>query len=258
MNYMPDTIHDNVGSLPVSGSFTHVAGYTSGTPDIQWTNADWLRYPNKVHVRIEQGYGGFIPDMSSYDGLDVERGAWTPQTAAEEIVRRALAGYPETFVYANDGDLANTVAAVGSFNPQYLKKMSCGLANWNDSAAEAEKIVGTLVHGVVCRYVQFASPSSNPNTLIPGTGVTLAQANCDLSVVQASWNPVVVPKRPPVSYEEEDMRIVRVQGQPEVYLATGSGLRHIPTTAILAELITGGVPEMTVSAASLSWLLGES
>ena len=43
------------------------------------------------------------------------------------------------------------------------------------------------------KAVQWASPSSNPGTLVPGTGLTLTQANCDLSVADKSWPSVPPP-----------------------------------------------------------------
>jgi hypothetical protein len=35
--------------------------------------------------------------------------------------------------------------------------------------------------------VQWAAPQSNPDTLIPGSSLTLADGNCDLSVTAPGW-----------------------------------------------------------------------
>jgi hypothetical protein len=192
---MPDFTHGAVGNVPANGPYTHVAGYTSGTSGIVWTASDWEKYPNQVHIRIEQGYGGFTPNMADYDVLDIENGAWTPETAATEVKRRVEAGYVGTTLYAGDADLAATAVLIKAFGDAvWVGHVDCVLANWNLNQAQAGAIVGTEVHGMTCRAVQWASPSSNPNTVLPGTTLTLKQANVDLNVVQSSWKPVVVPR----------------------------------------------------------------
>lgn len=194
---MSDTIHDNVKNLNPNGPFTHVAGYTSGTPDIMWTAADWSRFPRQHHIRIEQGYGGFTPNMADYDVLDIENGAWTPEAAANEVKRRVDAGYQWTYLYGNRTDLeaaANLIKAMGDH--YWIGHVGCGLADWNLNEEEAAAIVGTFVAGMTCYWVQWASPSSNPNTVLPGTSMTLSQANVDLSAVDPTWNPVTVPVKP--------------------------------------------------------------
>ena len=196
---MPDTIHANVNNINPNGPFTHVAGYTSGTPDIMWTAADWSRFPRQHHIRIEQGYGGFTPNMSDYDVLDIETGAWTPETAANEVERRVLAGYTWTTLYGNDTALSQTASLIKAKGDHiWIGHVDCVLADWNLNEAEAAAIVGTMVHGMTCQGVQWASPSSNPNTNLPGTSMTLSQGNVDLNVVNPNWNPSTVPVKPPV------------------------------------------------------------
>jgi hypothetical protein len=39
-----DFTHDAVKNVPAKGPYTHVFGYTSGTPDILWTGSDWSKY----------------------------------------------------------------------------------------------------------------------------------------------------------------------------------------------------------------------
>lgn len=63
-----DAIHDNIGSLPPGQG----AGYTTGTPDIRWTDPDWAAHPGAV--RIDQDFAASDP---SADVLDVENGAAT-------------------------------------------------------------------------------------------------------------------------------------------------------------------------------------
>ena len=228
---MPDTIHDNVNNLNPNGPFTHIAGYTSGTPDIVWTVNDWNRFPRQHHIRIEQGYGGFTPNMFDYDVLDLERGAWTPQAAADEVERRVLAGFTWTTLYASDADLATTAELIKAKGEHiWIGHVDCGLANWNLNQVEASALVGTFVHGMTCRYVQYASPTSNPDTILPGTSMTLSQANVDLSEVDPSWNPSNIPTTPPV------------QPKPPVPVPPAPPVVKPPVPPVVPPVVTPPVP----------------
>lgn len=183
---MADTIHDNVGSLP--HGLAYVGGYVSGTPDIQWTANDWAQFTG-IHVRNYQGYGP-VPDLHLFDELDVENGALSPASAANIVRDRVNAGIQWTTIYGSDGALAATASAVQAFgNSIWNGHVNCRLANWDLNRDQAAAILGSLVHGMSCVGVQWASPSSNPGTILPGTNLTLSRANADLSVVDASWVP---------------------------------------------------------------------
>jgi hypothetical protein len=192
---MPDFTHDAVGNVPDSNTYKHIAGYTSGTEGILWTTSDWDKYPNAVHIRIEQGYGTDTPNMADYDVLDVEQGAWTPTTAAAEVKRRVEAGYVWTTLYGSDGTLESCATLIKAMGDEiWVGHVDCVLANWNLTEAQAVALIGTQVAGMTCRGVQWASPKSNPKTSLPGTTLTLSQADVDLNVVQSSWKPVTVPR----------------------------------------------------------------
>ena len=185
---MIDAIHDSVHNIPVSSP--KVAGYVSGTADIIWTAADWARFPRAGKVRIEQGYPHF--KATGCDVFDVETAAVTPAQAAQGVRLRIAAGITWTTVYGSDSSLAAVLAALKALGPTwYYGHVDCWLANWALSQAEAAAIIGTIVHGMTCRAVQWASPQSNPNTRVPGSRLTLAQANVDLSVTQPSWHAYV-------------------------------------------------------------------
>jgi len=184
---MVDTIHGSVGHIPES--IKYVGGYVSGTPDIKWTTEDWARFPGARHIRIFQGYGD-LPDVHSFDAVDIESGAVTPAEAASIVRTRVLAGIPWTHLYGTDATLAETGAAIRAYgNSIWNGHVSAWLADWNLNESEAAAKIGTQIHGMTCMAVQWASPSSNPNTLVPGTNVTLKAANCDLSVCDATWIP---------------------------------------------------------------------
>ncbi len=185
---MIDAIHDNAHNIPASAP--KVAGYVSGTADIVWTAADWARFPRAGKVRIEQGYPGF--NALGCDVFDVETDAVTPAQAAQGVRERIAARITWTTIYGSDSSLAAVLAALQALGPTwYFGHVDCWLANWSLNQAEAAAIVGTIVHGMTCRTVQWASPQSNPNTLVPGSRLTLAEANCDLSVTQPSWHAYV-------------------------------------------------------------------
>jgi hypothetical protein len=200
---MVDTIHASVG-LDLAG-FPYVAGYVSGTPGIKWTPGDWGLFGHSKKVRIWQGYAGTPVDFRAWDVIDVEKGAVTVAQAAAAVNARVTNGIQWTTIYGSDSTLAEVAKAVQAYGGHvWVGHVNAWLADWNLSLAEASKIIGTMVHGMTCIAVQWASPSSNPGTILPGTGKTLKQANVDLSVVDGTWVPSggwgapVPPIKPPV------------------------------------------------------------
>ena len=103
MRLMGGATAANVDSIPHAG-LALVAGYTTGTPDIQWSAADWAKFPSAVHVTIDQGYGAH--DMDA-DIRDVEPGAWTPADAVK------LDGWTAArpTIYCDRNDLPAVLAA---------------------------------------------------------------------------------------------------------------------------------------------------
>lgn len=216
---MIDAIHLNVPHIPVTSA--KVAGYVTGTPDIQWTAADWARFPHSGHVRIEQGFGPFDP--LHCDVLDVEARAVTPALAAQGVKDRIAAGIAGTTIYASRNTLPAVEAALNALlGGTWHGHADCWLADWNLNEAEADALIGTTMHGMTCRAVQWASPSSNPRTLVPGSTMTLSQAGCDLSAAGAAWHPAPAPKPQPVM---EAMLVVLPGGQARKVLSADGG-RH--------------------------------
>lgn len=79
---MGDAIHDNVSALvAIKGELQLVAGYVTGSADVQWTSADWAEFAGLSLVTIDQGYTG--SPVASADVRDVEAGAWTPAAAVD-------------------------------------------------------------------------------------------------------------------------------------------------------------------------------
>lgn len=188
--YALDATHANVGHVPANTPY--VIGYDSGTPDIQWTTEDWQRFPSSFVIRNYQGYGypGDVTDqiIDATHELDMEKGALTAAQVAHFISLRVSRGWQWTDVYATDANLALVAAATEALGAGvWIGHVLCRLANWNLNYSEAAALIGRQIHGITCIGVQYASPTSNPNTLIPGTNVSLEAAQVDMSVVDTNW-----------------------------------------------------------------------
>ena len=174
-----DTIHAYVNNIPAdSSAIQQVNGYiTERNPGdgIKWTEQDWARFPNYVKKRIAQ-----LPQNDpAADILDVEPGGATDPTAvawvkARHDAKQAAHIYVDS---ANVQSLDDALKAADELSQTYL-----WLADWNLNETEATALLGTDYGGLRVEMVQWASPSSNPNTILPGTNYTLKNAGCDLSV----------------------------------------------------------------------------
>lgn len=197
---MVDATHVCVGNVPISTP--KVAGYVSGTPDIQWAPLDWARFPRSGKVRIEQAYGRWPPpDPRAYDVLDVEDGAVLPDQVPDQVHKRIGLGITWTNIYAPRSKMAQVQQALSGAESQfghgwYWGHVDCWLADPDLSEASAAALVGSVQYGMTCRAVQWATPRSNPGTLVPGSTLTLRQANVDLNAAEATWFPAPAPPAP--------------------------------------------------------------
>ena len=94
-----------LATLPPS-SYQLVAGYVTGTPDIQWTSADWKRFPSVAHVLIDQGGPG--SPVYSANVMDVEPLAYRPDEVHNWTTRSTA---PAPTVYCDRSDLPAVLAA---------------------------------------------------------------------------------------------------------------------------------------------------
>jgi hypothetical protein len=183
---MADTIHTNVGHIPVN--YPKVAGYVTGSSGVAWDSGDWGRFPKSGHVRINQSPSH--PDTSC-DVYDVETNAWTNAEAAEAVKRhQAAGGNPACYTSkSNLTDLLNSLKAAGITHcPIWLAVWETGETSTSVSQEEAAKsLTNTGPYPIVA--VQYASPVSDPNLVLPGTDTTLRTANCDVSVTVPDWHP---------------------------------------------------------------------
>jgi len=184
---MLDDIGSSSRNIPASTS--RIAGYVTGIGDVPWTAQDWALFPHALKFRIAQGAGA-APADNGYDIIDVENGAVTPAIAAAMVDRRVKAGIQWTTVYATDSNLALVTEEIQKFGAiVWNGHVNYWLADWNLNEQEAAAKLGTLIHGASCVGVQWASPESNPNTIVPGGSQTLSQANIDISAIDANWTP---------------------------------------------------------------------
>lgn len=103
---MGDAIHANVAALPPG--LPLVAGYDTGTPEIAWTAQDWARFPDAVHVIIDQALGDTPSAEAHAYVFDVETGAFPPGQAAA-LLDASTAARPA--VYVNQSNIVATVQA---------------------------------------------------------------------------------------------------------------------------------------------------
>lgn len=178
---MFDTIGADASDIPMSA--VKVAGYETGSADILWSAQEWALFPHAGHVRINQDPSS--PLAGSV--LDVETAAWTDAEVVAAVKARQAAGMPTAF-YVSE---LNAPALAATLNNAGLSGQQFWVADWNLNLAQASAMVGSAVDGHHVVAVQWASPTSNPDTPVPGgrPGQTLRSGNLDLSAADASWWP---------------------------------------------------------------------
>lgn len=186
---MLDTIRTSAHNIPKATPF--IGGYVSGSGSVPWTETEWAMFPGSRHVRIYQDPSHTL-DPHSWDAIDLESGAFNAAQAAQEHKRHVDAGIQWTTIYATRTNLALATKAIKALGEEYWNGHVCyWLADWNLDQEQASALIGTFVEGATCVAVQWASPSSNPHSVVPGGSYLLAQANIDVSVVDAGWIPSV-------------------------------------------------------------------
>jgi hypothetical protein len=177
---MLDTIGPDASNIP--GSCRKMLAYITG-PGIAWTSA-------QIRAAKERGADLIAVDQSDntypyaqYRTLvkDVEPGASTNEAAVIQAGRRAKLRLRTTLYTfaANEAALRHDVESAG------LQSWTDWLiADWNLSREQAIRrleVDRTLIG------IQWASPTSNPDTICPGSRRTLRELNVDLSVTRGLW-----------------------------------------------------------------------
>lgn len=175
---MLDTVHATVENIPATAP--KVAGYVTGPPDIRWTTANWDRFSHAGRVRIDQAPGPGVPLKS--DVADMEDGAKTLDAALTWIKMREPYGW-WSFIYVGHAPDLPVIRRGVSISG--LARVQYWLCDPSLSQGQAEDRLDEGDGAVVA--VQWATPKSNPHTVVPGTSWTLEHANVDLSVTVPGW-----------------------------------------------------------------------
>ena len=132
------------------------AGYTTGTPDIKWTDAQWKAHPGAVRICQDAG-----ATDSTADVLDIETGAATDEDAAGWLDRAEAAfsagerpGQRRPALYCSlsgTTQLADVLAAAGKTSGIRLY-----LAHWGIGQQAARQLVGTGTGPFLIVAVQWA------------------------------------------------------------------------------------------------------
>lgn len=158
-----DAIHANISHLPPGRH----AGYVTGTPDIQWTDADWAAH--KIAVRIAQSPLLSVDEAAAADVLDVEAGAATfaecapwAQAALVSFAHAARPGQRRPAIYASASQITNVVNALNAGG--VTSGVSLWVADWNltdaQAAAEVAAASGPFpVAGVQWKSLEFYDAS---------------------------------------------------------------------------------------------------
>jgi hypothetical protein len=164
---LPESAHYLPKNLPA------LWPYFTGSNGVKWSPATHTEFPHTDLTWVDQGFDS--PGPTAADEYDYERGCWS-ETGLIGVVRARRARSLPTKIYATwdgYGQLKKDFAELGIGQSVYFR-----IADWNLSQHLADQ----ELHGDVYAG-QWASPTSNPDTLIPGTNVTLATANTDLNVL---------------------------------------------------------------------------
>lgn len=215
--YMIDVTGSNLAGLltALSGKFPDVlAGYVTGSAGVDWPAPAWGQLHGKTGLfRYDQTAGLALFASGAADAGDIERGAGTIGAFIDGARKREARGW-YSWGYISQADypaLSGEVKAAG------LKRVQYGIANWNDSLEQAIAQLGPEV-----AFVQWASPSSNPNTIVPlAGGRTVGQLNVDLNATAYGWF-AVSPAQPPPQPATRGLLVADTAGDLTGRLVTSS------------------------------------
>lgn len=254
-----DTIRTGAVNIPVNAAC--VIGYDTGSGTVPWTQTEWNRFTNAIKLHITQIDG--VNDVQS-DIVDIEPQAATIDQAVTWCKERIAAKkIPTCYVDGSEvTPLVNALIAAGINSGVYL-----GVAHPGISLADAQAILDNPGGPFPIAYIQYAWPDLKlgGNLKVPGSNLTLNQANVDLNLIRNDWLELVRPaSKPPVPVpivlNEDEMFIVRFSNAPVpdnegIWLLSGLRYQHIPTPGIVTELRNNGAKDITISWETHQFLL---
>ena len=177
-----DCLGASVGALiNAKAEPTAIWPYDTGSDGYPWTDEQIAHFTSAARLspatvfRVNQGYLQGPGSAMHGDEFDLERGTWTMPGILDIIAARRQAQW-STRVYctwSNYGLLKQSLAQAGTGRSVWFR-----IADWNLS----EHFADLALHGDVYAG-QWASPASNPQTLVPGTSLTVGDAQVDLNVL---------------------------------------------------------------------------
>lgn len=212
---MFDTIGTDAGNIPPGA--VKVAGYVTGTPDIMWNASAWARFDRAGRVRVDQSPAGGAYALHMANGkpaidadvYDMELRAGTADRFAELAPQRHAAGAGNCG-YGTPTTRAAAAAALDAMpGLEWRGSFGWWLADPNLNEAEADALIGQVIDGFYTVAVQWATPTTNPDTPVPGStsGATLKSANLDLNRALAAWHPAPAP--PAVPWQHSALQMAR-------------------------------------------------
>lgn len=148
--------------------------YVTGTDPVPWSEEE-IRLFEKAGAKVYRVNQGDASKPFLGDEFDVEAGAITPEQVIE-IIRIRRERKWSTRVYGTYDTYREVTAELVTLG--FRRSVWWRIADWNLSAHLADlELWGDVYAG------QWASPTSNPQTLLPLTSLTLEQAGADLNVV---------------------------------------------------------------------------
>lgn len=236
---MLDAIGANAGAIPAG--VRRVAIYLTGSGGVPWNQADIARLKHddpelQTLLRIDQSNS--VLSFPFYVIKDIELGASTIGTFVAEAKERAKVGL-RTGAYIQISSLAALRQAVEANG--LVDHVEYWVADWNLTRDEA---VAYLRDNPSVKAVQWASPTSNPHTLVPGTNRNLVEANVDLSVTRADWPAPLAPRRGPRPKRHPVKAVKKVLGRPHVKI-TATAIEGAIASAVLALLHSQHVTHLT-------------
>jgi hypothetical protein len=165
------------------------ATYVTGSDDVPATIPELADLATRAGLfKYDQS-----PALESFgrglaDGADIEANAGLFDNAVIQTgIRERRGWYSWWYFSASNLDHARQLSEENKF-----RRLRFIVANWALSQSQAEAFITTNTD---VDAVQWASPSSNPHTVCPGTNRSLGELNIDLNVTRPAWfiKPVTVP-----------------------------------------------------------------
>lgn len=179
-----DSTHANIDRLPPG---QQAAGYSTGSPDIRWTDADWAARPGALRICQDHGSDATADylDVEDFAARNIDAAGWYKRALASyHAATRPGQRWPGFYTSANNvTPLVNALIAGGvTSGPRLI------IANWNLNQPQAAADLGAAL-------ILLASGGADP---FPIAGFQFADPGpFDIDVYSSAWLDAVSAKPPP-------------------------------------------------------------